>query len=131
MITTSVIPAAAASATTQNLVVEATERLCRSYCVLGTTPSATMSFKVGTVQTIGTTAIVPIIVTTAITSAQNGCGCAETQVFTETFNVGFTATATNTVTLTPGTSVIVTPANTRCCKAFSCKASTTLGITIA
>lgn len=131
MITTNVIPAAPASATTQALVVEATEGLCRPYCSLGANPSATMTFSVGEVRVLGTYVIVPIIVTTTIVASEGArCGRASTQIFTETFDVGFTATATNTITLTPGTAVRVAPAMTRCCIANAVKASTTLGIAI-
>lgn len=132
MITTTVIPVGAASATTQTLVVEALESTCKSYCVLGTTPEATMSFTAGTPKIVGTYVIVPIRVTTTILTAQNkGCNHANTQVFTESFDVGFTATTANTITLAPGTSTLVEPANFSCCKARGVKVSTALTITIA
>ena len=132
MITTTVIPVATASATSQTLVVEALERVCKPYCVLGTAPEATMSFTAGTPKTVGTYVIVPIKVTTTIFTTQNGnCGCARTQVITESFDVGFTATTANTITLTPGDSTLVEAADLTCCKAKGVKVSTTLGITIA
>lgn len=132
MISTTVIPVGTASATSQTLVVEALESTCRPYCTLGTAPEATMSFSAGTPKIIGTYVIVPIRVTTTIITAQNNeCGRAHTQVFTESFDVGFTATTANTVTLTQGTATLVEPANLTCCKARGVKASTTLTITIA
>lgn len=132
MITTTVIPIGTASATSQTLVVEATESVCKSYCSLGVTPEATMSFAVGTPKVIGTYIIVPIKVTTTIfTSQNNKCGCANTQVITESFDVGFTATTANTVTLTQGDTTLVEPTNLTCCKAKGVKVSTTLNITIA
>lgn len=132
MITTTVIPVGTASATSQTLVVEAIENVCKPYCSLGVTPEATMSFAVGTPKVVGTYVIVPIRVTTTIfTSQNNKCGRASTQVITESFDVGFTATTANTVTLTPGDATLVEPTNLTCCKARGVKVSTTLGITIA
>lgn len=132
MITTTIVPVGTASATSQTLVVEALERTCKPYCSLGITPEATMSFTSGTPKTIGTYVIVPIRVTTTIFTTQNGnCGCARTQVITESFDVGFTATTANTITLAQGDGVLVEPANITCCKAKGVKVSTTLTITIA
>ena len=132
MITTTVIPVGTASATSQTLVVEAIEGVCKPYCSLGVTPEATMSFAVGTPKVVGTYVIVPIRVTTTIfTSQNNKCGRASTQVITESFDVGFTATTANTITLTPGDVTLVEPTNLTCCKARGVKVSTTLGITIA
>ena len=132
MITTTVIPVGTASATSQTLVVEALESVCKSYCVLGVVPEATMSFAAGTPKTVGTYVIVPIRVTTTIFTAQNGnCGQARTQVFTESFDVGFTATTANTITLAPETSTVVEPASLTCCKARGVKVSTALTISIA
>ena len=132
MITTTVIPVGTASATSQTLVVEASESVCKAYCSLGATPEATMSFAVGTPKVIGSYVIVPIKVTTTIfTSQNNNCGRATTQVITESFDVGFTATTANTVTLTPGASTLVEPTDITCCKAKGVKVSTTLEVTIA
>ena len=131
MISTSVVPVGTAAAGSQTLVVSALERVCQPFCVLGNGPSATMSFKVGGVQVVGTIAIVTILVTTTIVSSNKGeCGCAHTQVFTESFDVGFTATTTNAITLNPGTSTVVQPAQLTCCKAEAVKVSTSLAISI-
>jgi hypothetical protein len=131
MITTTVIPVGTASATSQTVVVEALENICKPYCSLGNTPEATMGFTAGTPKVIGSYVVAPIKVTTTIFTMQNN-GCrAYTQVFTESFDIGFTATTANTITLTPGTSILVEPANLTCCKAKGIKASTTLTITIA
>ncbi len=132
MITTTVIPTGTASATSQTLVVEVLENVCKPYCTLGTTPEVTMNFAAGTPKVIGTYVIVPIRATTTVFSTQNGnCGCANTQVITESFDVGFAATAANTITLTSGDSVLVEPTRLACCKASGIKASTTLTISIA
>ncbi len=132
MISTTVIPVGTASATSQTLVVEALENVCRPYCSLGVTPEATMSFTAGTPKVIGTYAIVPIKVTTTIFTTQNESGgCAQTQVITESFDVGFTATTANTITLVAGDGTLVEPAKLTCCKAKGVKVSTTLTITIA
>lgn len=132
MISTTVIPVATASATSQTLVVEALENVCKPYCSLGTAPEATMSFTAGTPKTVGTYVIVPIRATTTIFTTQNGNGgCARTQVITESFDVGFTATTANTITLTAGDSTLVEPARLNCCKARAVKVSTTLTVSIA
>lgn len=132
MISTTVIPVGTASATSQTLVVEALENVCRPYCSLGVTPEATMSFTAGTPKIIGTYVIVPIRATTTIFTTQNESGgCAQTQVITESFDVGFTATTANTITLVAGDSTLVEPAKLACCKAKGVKVSTTLTITIA
>lgn len=129
MITTNVIPVS--TATSQNIVVQATEKVCKPYCILGAIPAATMDFKVGPVTKVGTNVIATIFVTTTIvTTVEGACGCAKTQVFTEAFDVGFAAAGTNTITLIPGESVVVAPAGIVDCKAKSVKASTTLAITI-
>ena len=125
MINTSIIPKAAASATTQTLVVEATERLCKPFCVLGTKPTGAIVYTVGTVQVINGTAVVPITATVTIVSG------GKTQVYTETFDVGFTATTSNTVTLSPSTTYSVSAVNAKCCKSRFVKIAGTLGITIA
>lgn len=132
MITTTVVPVGTASATSQTLVVEALENVCKSYCSLGNTPEATMSFVAGTPKVMGGYVIVPIKATTTILVAQNGnCGCANTQVITESFDVGFTATTANTITLTQVDGTLVEPAKLTCCKAQAVKVSSILTITIA
>lgn len=132
MISITVIPVGTASATSQTLVVEALENVCKSYCSLGASPEATMSFVAGTPKVIGTYVVVPIRATATIFTTQNGnTGCARTQVITESFDVGFTATTANTITLTPGSSTLVEPAKITCCKANGVKVSTTLTISIA
>lgn len=129
MITTNIIPVA--TATSQNIVVQAIEKVCKPFCILGSIPTATMDFKVGPVTKVGTNVIATIFVTTTVvTTSDDACGSAKTQVFTEAFDVGFAAAGTNTITLLPGESVVVAPAGSACCKAKSIKASTTLQITI-
>ncbi|MCQ2232043.1 MAG: hypothetical protein MJZ30_09380 [Paludibacteraceae bacterium] len=132
MITTRVIPVS--TATSQNLLVEIIEpNLCNPYCVNNQRgPSASVSFSVAGVRVVDGTAIATIIATTTINSPTScACGCAKTQVFNEAFDVAFTATATNLVTLTPGTEVSVDPSNVRCCMARGARVTTTLTVTIA
>ena len=134
MINTTIIPAATASATTQNVLVEITERMCRKFCAVSSIqPSATVAFSAGQVETVGSVAVVPIIARiTIVTPSSKECGCmASTQVFTERFSLGFTATSTNTVTLTPGAAPLVEPADVKCCKAGAVKVATSLSVTIA
>lgn len=130
MIITRLIPVA--TATVQRLLIEATERTCRTYCVNGKKPSASVLFTTGAPRVVDGVAITPIIATiTVVTPNAKGCGCAHTQVFTETFDIAFTATGTNTVTLVPGAVVLVDPADTNCCKARAVKIITTVTATIA
>lgn len=130
MITTRIIPEA--TATSQEFLIEITEPLCKPYCAVGGTPPAvTVAFSAGTVKVIDGNAVVPITATTTIVTPSVGCGCARTQVFIESFNVGFTATTANAITLTPGDTVDVTPDLIKCCKVRSVKATTTLTVGIA
>lgn len=131
MIQTRIIPVA--TATEQELLIEITENVCRPYCVGNSNlPVSTVEFVAGTVQVVNGNAIVPIVAKVLIASPNpNGCGCAHTQVYTEKFDLAFTATATNAVTLTPGTTVLTDPAYVRCCKARGVRLTTTLTVTIA
>lgn len=130
MIQTRIIPVA--TATEQEFLVEITENVCKAYCVGGTLPVSTVEFVAGAAQVVNGNAIVPIVAKVIVaTPNSNGCGCAHTQVFTERFDIAFTATATNAVTLTPGTTVLTDPAYVRCCKARGVRITTTLTATIA
>lgn len=133
MISTRIVPTGTASATTQQLLVEVTESVCRPYCVLSNIqPTATVSFTKGTVTTINGLAVVPVTATVnVVTPNPSGCGCAHTQLFAETFDVAFTATDANTITLTQGADTIVLPANVKCNKAYGVNLTTSLSITIA
>lgn len=131
MISTRIIPVA--TATEQELLVEITEGVCKPFCAIsGVTPAASVAFTQGAVRVVDGNAIVPITATVTVVSPNcKSCGCAETQVFTEQFSLAFTATATNAITLTPGTQVEVQPASVKCCKARGVKITTTLTATIA
>lgn len=131
MIRTSIIPVA--TATAQEIAVEATERLCNSFCILGDVrPAATVTFSVGTATVMNSNAIVPITATITVTSPKcSNNGCAHTQVFTEHFSLAFEATGANLVTIVPGATVEVKPAMTQCCKAKAVTVVTTLTATIA
>lgn len=118
------------SATTQNLLVEVTERLCRPYCVSSMIqPSVTANYSAGATKTVGTSTVIPITAVITVVTPSANCGCATTQVFTETFNIAFVSTTTNTVTLTQG-QTLVEPTYARCCKAKGVKASTVVTVTI-
>lgn len=130
MITTKIIPLATADS--QELLVEAVEKVCRTYCVNGVMPSASIAFTLGTTKVLGGNAITPVTATvTVVTPSCNGCGCAHTQVFTETFDVAFNETGSNVVTIVPGTATVVEPAGVTCCKAHSVKVTTSLTVSIA
>lgn len=114
------------------MLVEITENVCRPYCPTGNMPAAAVEFSVGPVQVINGTAIAPVVAkVTIISPNERGCGCATTQVLTESFNIAFEATGTNTITLAAGASTIVMPAYVKCCKARGVKLTTTLTATIA
>jgi hypothetical protein len=131
MITTRVIPAA--TATTQDLLIEVIEKVCRPYCVNSSIqPSATVAFTQGPITILNSKVICPVMATiTIVTPNSNGCGCSHVQTFTEKFDLAFSEGTTNVVTLTPGTASIVVPTDMGCCKARSVKLTTTLTATIA
>lgn len=101
------------------VVADITEKLCKSYCILGPTqPTATVSFVVGAVQVVDEVAIFPMTALVTVTSpASDACGCAHSQVFREPFKLAMPVTGTNTLTIEEGTATVVTPAYTKCCKA--------------
>lgn len=130
MITTRVIPPA--TATEQELLVEITENVCKSFCVNSDNlPTGSVSFSAGAVRVVNGIAIATIVAKVTIATPTGSCGCARTQVYTETFDIAFTATATNALSLTQGVDTNVIPAYTRCCKARGVKLTTTLTVTIA
>lgn len=131
MIKYSVIPVA--TATQQELLVEIEENLCRAVCVDATIkPTASVSFEKGPVTVIDENAIVPVVARIIILTPTN-CpnGCAHSQVLTETFNVAFTATATNDITLATSDQVKTELTHVKCCKARSIKLTTSLTLSIA
>lgn len=125
------IPVADPVATTQDLLIEIVERTCRSYHINDLTkPSATTVFNVEKTQVLGGTTIATIsAVITITTPRNNGCGCADVQVYTETFDVAFDSIGT--VTLEVSTNSSVDPAYIKCCRSRGVKYVTTLSATIA
>lgn len=130
MITTSVIPAS--TATSQELLIDITEKLCRQYCINDAyKPVVTVVFSQGEATVLNGNAIVPITATiTAIQPMHDG-KCVLPEIYTEHFEVAFDATATNATTLTPGADSVVTPAYVAGCKARGFHLATTLTIAIA
>lgn len=119
------------SGTTQNLLVEVSERICKSYPANGfVRPSVSATYSAGATKIVGTSAVIPITAVVTVITPSADCGCAVTQIFTETFNIAFASTGTNTATLTQG-QTLVEPLYVRCCKARGIKASTVLSVTIA
>lgn len=132
MIITRVIPPADASAATQELLVEITENVARPFGANSSVqPMATVSFQKGAVVTVNENAVVPVTVLVTVVYPSSNPGRAITQVFTEQFDLGFTATTANNVTLTPGDDTIIVPDNIKCCKARGVKLTTTLVASIA
>lgn len=132
MITTQLVPVA--TATSQELLIEFTERFCQPLEIINLErATATISFmQAGTTRVINGDAIATIVATLTVTVPVGTCGCAKPYVFTETFDVAFTATGTNTVALAPGVLNLKYPAHiTKCGKAGGVKVTTTLTATIA
>ena len=130
MITTRLIPISPSSATREELLVEITERLCKSFCTLGDAqPTATVTFTAGTPIVADENTIVPITaLVTVVSPTSSPCGCAHSQVFRETFTVAFNSTGT--INLEQGNTVIVQPAFRKCCKASGVKILTTMTVSI-
>lgn len=130
MITTRLIPISPSSASTEELLVEITERLCKSFCTLGPAqPTATVTFTAGESIVADNNTIVPITaLVTVVSPNEKACGCAHSQVFRETFTIAFNTTGT--VGLEQGNSVIVQPAYTKCCKANGVKILTTVTVSL-
>lgn len=130
MITTSVIPAATAGS--QELLIDITEKMCRQYCVNeANKPVVTVTFTQGEVTVLNGNAIVPITATvTAIPPLRDG-RCISPEVYTEHFKVAFDATATNVATLTAGADKQLAPAFITGCKARGFHLTTSLTIALA
>ena len=126
------IPSATTSATSLELLIEATEKTCKPYYANSAIkPSGSISFAQGTVQVLGGVAVVPITATiTIVTPNPNGCGCAHTSVFTENFNIAFESTETNSVAITPSESVFVEFSDIKGFRARGVKISTVISATI-
>lgn len=131
MITTHIIPPA--TATEQVFLVEIVERLCRKYCQNASVqPTGEVSFVVSPSRVVDGYAIATITAKVAtFTPKCQYCGCATPQIFTESFDIAFTATGTNTITLVQGDTTEVVPAYKSCCAARGIKLTTTLTATIA
>lgn len=131
MIKFSVIPAA--TATQQEVLVEIEENLCKPVSVDATAkPVVSVAFETGTVTVLDENAIVPVMArVTILTPSKCPYGSASPQVFTEMFNVGFTATTTNVVTMVVGDQIKTELVNVKCCKARSVRMTTSLTLSIA
>lgn len=127
------IPAAAASATTQQLAVEVIVNLCKCTCVnSGEVLSGNINYSAGAPTVINGVAVIPITATGTIVMAGDSCNCcaSRTRSFSETFDIAFTATATNTVTLTPGGAINVAYTDVKCCHTNKAKLISTLTASI-
>ncbi len=134
MITIIPIPKATASATTQQLAVEITLNLCKCTCVnAGEMFSGNIQYSAGIPTVINGVAIIPITATGTIVMTGDNCNCcaSRTRSFRETFDIAFTATATNTVTLTPGGAINVSYVGVKCCHTNKAKLISTLTASIA
>lgn len=131
MIKTQIIPVA--TATEQVFLVEIVEHLCRKYCQNASIqPTGEVSFSISPVRVVNDYAVATITANVStLTPKCQCCGSATPQIFTETFDVAFTATATNVITIEKGAQTIVEPAFKGCCAARGIKLTTTLTVTIA
>lgn len=122
------------TATEQELVVEITEDICKRMCVnSGANISGNVSFAASTPRVVNGIAIVPITATGVIVVNGQSCKGCNTKVrhFSETFEVTFTATTTNAVTLVAGDTSVVDYVNVSCCHTNKARLTTTLTVTIA
>lgn len=131
MITVTTIPVS--TATTQNVALQIVEPLCLPVPADATIgPMSQLTFKAGAVKVVGDNAIVPITVSGIVAFQSKACCKAVPKMFSETFSVGFDATATNTITLTPSDGVVTELSGIQGCnKAHSYTVFTSLAITIA
>ena len=121
------------SATSTVFLVEIVEHLCRKYCQsAGVQPTGAVSFTVSPTRILNDLAVATITAhVSTMTPKCQLCGCATPQVFTESFDIAFNATGTNTITLEQGAQTITEPAYKGCCAARGIKLTTTLTATIA
>lgn len=132
MITVQLVPVA--TATSQELLVEFNERFCQPLDIVNLErATASISFiQAGPTRVINGDAIATLVATLTLTVPVGSCGSAQPYVYTETFDVAFTATGTNTVALAPGVLNTKYPIRiTKCGKAGGVKVVTTLTATIA
>lgn len=121
------------TATQQQLLVEVEECICKKVCVnAGNVLSGTIAFTYGTPTVLNGVAVVPVTATGTIVMA-GACGSCEssTRNFAESFEIPFTATTTNEITLTPGTNNVVSFSRVSCCHTSHVKLMTTLTAAIA
>lgn len=114
-------------------LVEITEHLCRKYCQNASVlPTGAVSFEVGPTTIINgiAKATVTAHVSTMTPKCQT-CGCATPQIFTERFDIAFSATEGSTITITQGAQTIVEPAYKGCCSARGVKLTSSITATIA
>lgn len=142
MITVTPIPAASASATTNQLLVQLTEQLCQPFNIASSIqPQSSVTFTAGTATTetvtVGSTttyrSILPITVTGSIVYIPKGTCRAVTKLFTEKMTVAFVGLSTAPTTFTI-TQLMQTkePANVKCCnRAYAYNINTAISITAA
>lgn len=118
---------------TIQVVADITEKLCKQFCILGNAqPTATVSFQAGAPVIADEVAIFPMTaLVTVVSPTAQSCGCAQSQVFREHFKLTMPATGTNTLTIVEGSTTIVTPAYTKCCKAYGVNITKTFTARIA
>lgn len=132
MISIQLIPVA--TATSQEILAEFNERFCQPLDIISVErATATVTFtQAGPTRVINGAAVATIVATLTVTAPIGNCGSAKPFVFTETFDVAFTATGTNTIALAPGVLNLKYPVRiTKCGKAGGVKVATTLTATIA
>lgn len=132
MISIQLIPVA--TATSQELLIEFKERFGQALDLINIERgTAVINFmQAGATRVVNGAAIATIVATLTVTVPVGICGSAKPYVFTEVFDVAFTATGTNTVALAPGVLNLKDPIYlTKCGKAGGVKVATTLTATIA
>ena len=98
----------------------------------GVQPTGAVSFTVSPTRILNDLAVATITAhVSTMTPKCQLCGCATPQVFTESFDIAFNVTGTNTITLEQGAQTITEPAYKGCCAARGIKLITTLTANIA
>lgn len=116
-----------------NVVVDITEKLCKSYCILGQVqPTATVTITAGVPTVADDIAIFPMTAVVTVESPVAGkCGCVHTEVFRESFKLAMPSTGDNTLTIVEGTVTNIVPAYTKCCTAHGVNITKSFSATIA
>lgn len=130
MIDSIVIPVS--TATSQELLLELTEKSCADYSVLGVMPTANVEYSVSPTTVINGNAIATITIKAIVMyPSSKPCGKTVPFEYVEKMDIAFKASGTNIVTLVRGADVAVKPAYVKSGVAHGVKVLTSVTATIA